>query len=58
MADLRIGLTKEENERLEIPSIVAWDDKTVYPVVVSVFHNLHVSRSLSSALLGCKCGTD
>lgn len=45
--DLRIGITRAENEQLELPTVAAWDDSTVYPVVVAGFHHLHVRRALT-----------
>ncbi|KAL3420217.1 hypothetical protein PVAG01_08716 [Phlyctema vagabunda] len=38
---LRIGLTAEENAELPTKAEVSWDDPTVFPASISVFHHLH-----------------
>lgn len=37
------GLTAEQNSKLPIPSVATWKDPTLFPVAISVFHDMHVS---------------
>lgn len=37
------GLSAKQNARLPIPSVATWEDPTLFPVAISVFHDMHVS---------------
>ncbi|EPE26491.1 hypothetical protein GLAREA_02404 [Glarea lozoyensis ATCC 20868] len=42
LTDLMLyGATKEEAAQLSTPTVQAYDDNTVYPVIISVYHHLH-----------------